>query len=173
MLSAQDLLVALKLLQHDAPTHSHTLLGKPLGLSQSQVQQAYEHLTDARLLRPGTWSPVRAALVNVLVKGVPYFLPAPQQGDQLVCGVATGCGAVSLPCVETAPLVWPYAGGESEGFPLTPLCPEAVTAAQRDPELHRLLALTDLVRSHRSSLKERSVAAQRLEQAILEPVAAY
>ncbi|MDO4264424.1 MAG: hypothetical protein Q4C67_09525, partial [Deinococcus sp.] len=167
------LLVALKLLQNDAPTHSLALLGKSLGLTQAQVQVAHEHLADARLLRPGTSTPVRAALVNVLVKGVPYFLPAPQQGDQMVHGVATGCGVVPLPCSETQPLVWPAEEGEAEGYALQPLCPEAVGAARRDPEMHRLLALVDLVRSHRSSLKERSLAAQRLEHAILEPVAAF
>lgn len=173
MLSAQDLLVVLKLRGRDAPTHSHALMGRSLGLRPAQVHQAYGQLADARLLRPGTLSPIRAAVVYALVKGVPYFLPAPQQGEQLVQGVATGCGVVPLPCGETQPVVWPDEAGEAEGFALTPLCPEAVIAAQHDPELHRLLALTDLVRSHRSSLKERSMAAQRLEQAILEPVAAY
>ncbi|MCY1702412.1 hypothetical protein [Deinococcus sp. SL84] len=173
MLSAQDLLVALKLLQEDAPTHSYALLGKTLGLSQAQVQQAYAHLTDARLLRSGSSAPVRAALVNVLVKGVPYFLPAPQQDEQLVRGVATGCSVAPLPGTEASPLVWPTEEGDAEGFAVEPLCPEAVGAARCDQRLHHLLALTDLVRSHRSSLKERSLAAQRLENAILEPVATY
>ena len=173
MLTAQDLLVALKLLDENTPTHSYALLGQSLGLSAADVQQAIKRLTASRLLREGSFSPIRAALVNVLVKGVPYFMPAPQATEQVVRGVATGCCVAPLPCGTTQSLVWPDPYGDAEGYPIEPLCPEAVTAARKDPRLYQLLALTDLVRSQRSSLKERSLAAQKLEQAILGPVAAY
>ncbi|WP_261663998.1 hypothetical protein [Deinococcus sp. Marseille-Q6407] len=172
MLSPQDLLVALKLLQAEAPTHSYALLGRSLGLSQTQVHEACERLTVSRLLRPGTFTPIRASLVSVLVKGVPYFLPAPQEGEELVRRVSTGCAVAPLPGTAAQPVVWPHEQGANEGYALQPLCPEAVGAAQRDPGLYQLLALTDLVRSHRSGLRERSLAAQRLEHLILEPVAA-
>lgn len=173
MLTAQDLLVALKLLDYESPTHSYSLLGKSLGLSSSDVQQAITRLTESRLLREGSFSPVRAALVNVLVKGVPYFLPAPSATEQVVRGIATGCCVAPLNCEGQYRLVWPDPHGDAEGYPIEPLCPEAVTAASKDPKLYRLLALTDLVRSQRSTLKERTLAAQKLEQAILGPVAAY
>lgn len=171
MLTAQDLLVALKLLEDDVPTHSYSLLGKSIGLSPTQVQEAITRLTESRLLRQGSFSPIRAALLNVLVKGVPYFLPAPQTDETIVRGVATGCCVASLPCGNSQPLVWPDPYGDAEGYAVEPLCPEAITAARKDAKLYELLALTDLIRSQRSSLKERSLAVQKLEQAILGPVA--
>ncbi|RTR30750.1 MarR family transcriptional regulator [Deinococcus radiophilus] len=149
------------------------MLGRSIGLSHTQVHQAHERLVASRLLRAGSSSPIRSSLVSVLTKGVPYFLPAPPQGDALVRGVATGCCVAPLPGSDAQRLVWPDEEGQAEGYAVQPLCTEAVQAARLDPQLHQLLALTDLVRSHRSSLRERSLAAQRLEHLILEPVAMY
>ena len=42
MLTAQDLLVAMKLLEDDAPTHSQNLLDKSMGLDAHQVQESLD-----------------------------------------------------------------------------------------------------------------------------------
>lgn len=102
---------------------------------------------------------------------MPYFLPAAEAETEQVRGVPTGCSVSPLMCGSAHTLVWPDPSGDAEGYAITPLCPEAVKAAKQSPKMHELLALTDLVRSHRSSLKERSQAAQRLEHLILGPVA--
>ena len=173
MLKPQDILLALKLLSPEKNTQSYSALARSVGLSKTEVAKSLERLVESRLIRSGTLVPYRSAISNVLIKGVPYFMPAPSgdaEGQEMaVFGVATGQQVALLPQLntETVPVVWPAENGQDSGYALTPICPEAPEAARQDPFVYRLLALTDLVRSHRSSLRERSVAAQAIENQVL------
>lgn len=176
MLKAHDILVLLQLLcaqqalqTMHKPELSYAKLAAATGLDRSEVRHSLERLQDSRLVRGQAFSPQRMAISNMLVSGVPYFLPG-KVGDAVVSGVPTGA---ALPEVGSglrgcgATLVWASAAGEAQGLPIEPLCESAVAAAQRSPALHHYLALIDLLRHPGCGVRERAQARAMLEARIL------
>jgi hypothetical protein len=154
-----DLVVALKLVL--CPGDRYESLAEALGMSLSVTHRAVRRLEQARLLILGKRNANRPGLLEFLVYGSPYAFPA-HLGPQ-VRGVPTA-GALAdfqseLPGESSA--VWPHIKGELRGPSLRPLHAGVPEAALRDHRLHRMLALTDLLRIGQA--RERQIAKRLLE----------
>ena len=153
-----DIVVALRLVL--SPGDRYDTLAEALGMSLSAAHRAVRRLEDARMLILGERKPVRMALLEFLVHGVPYAFPA-QLGPESR-GVPTA-GALAdfqpeLPAENGA--VWPHLKGAVRGPSLVPLHAGVPTAALRDHRLHRTLALADALRIGQA--RERRVAKRLL-----------
>lgn len=160
-----DLVVALRLTL--CPGDRYESLAEALGMSLSVAHRAVRRLEQARLLILGERYPVRPALIEFLAHGVPYVFPAhlgpeargvPTAGalDDFLSELPSGSGAV-----------WPHIKGTQRGAILKPLHTGVPEAALRDHRLHRLLALTDLLRIGQA--RERKVAKRLLETELKAP----
>lgn len=160
---AQDIVVALKLSLGDS-LPSYAELGQSLGMSASEVHAAVRRLQEARLLDPETKQVRAEALRNFLVHGVPYAFPASPKA--VTRGMPTAWAAPAMAgkisAADQMPPVWPDPEGKVQGAAVQPLYPSVPGAARRDPDLYRLLALTDALRIGRA--RERALAEQELGQ---------
>ena len=157
-----DLVVALRLVH--CPGDRYESLAEALDMSLSAAHRAVRRLEQARLLIAGRRTTNQGALIEFLVHGVRYVFPA-HLGPE-ARGVPTA-GALDdfqgeLPADCRA--VWPHIKGNERGPSLRPLHPGAPEAALRDCRLHRMLALTDVLRIGQA--RERHIA-ERLLQAEL------
>ncbi len=161
MLRPQDLLLALRIAAHGPDTLE--TLGVALGLSTSEVGNAVQRLTAARLLQARPRTVIRPALKDFAIYGAPYVFPA-ERGKR-ARGMPTATSAPPLSELFTSSpevLVWPTATGSVRGESLTPLYKTAPSAAEEDPKLYRLLVLFDAIRSGTARVRE--VASKLLAQ---------
>lgn len=169
-LKPQDLLVLLKVAAHPRQRWTYAALGEALSMSASETHASVKRAMVAGLAvslgREG-WVPVRPALLEFVLHGVRYVWPA--IAGPAKRGVPTAFGAEPLASLLNAPSteapVWAHAEGRAKGPTLSPLYRSAPKAALADPELHRLLALLDAVRSGRA--RERAMAAELLTTALV------
>jgi DNA-binding Lrp family transcriptional regulator len=157
----QDIVVALKF-SLGAAELSYAELGKDLGMSASEVHAAVRRLVEARLLDPETKLVRFEALRNFLVHGVPYAFPVSPKAVTRGMPTAWAAPAMSdkISAADQMPPVWPDPDGKVQGAAVQPLYPSVPGAARRDPELYRLLALTDALRIGRA--RERTIAEKEL-----------
>ena len=160
----QDILVLLKLcLWNDRPWR-HIDLSSELGLSQTEVSFALERCRVSGFLDEAKKRVLRSALLEFLSHGLKYVYPV--QPGALCRGMPTAHSAPPLSkkivSEEHDQYVWPYGDGKMRGQAIEPLYESVPLAAEKDPELHELLALVDALRVGRA--RERSLAAQELEK---------
>jgi hypothetical protein len=168
-MKGQDILVMLKLLCHSNEPWSYPRLAQDLGMSASEVHAAVKRCEVAGLYNRHTKLPRCKALEEFLLHGVRYVFPA--RLGAMTQGLPTSYGASPLSerlhvAAGERP-VMPLSGGPARGPEVKPLYRSAPEAAQRDPQLHELLALIDAIRTGRA--RERTLAEQilvrRLERA--------
>lgn len=171
-LKPQDLLVLLKVAAHPPQRWTYAALGEALAMSASEAHASVKRAVACGLAvsqgREG-WQPVRPALLEFVLHGVRYVWPATLGPAKR--GVPTSIGTEPLAsqlnvAVGEAP-VWAYPEGSAKGPTLSPLYRTAPQAALADPELHRLLALLDALRSGRA--RERALAADLMQAALGAP----
>lgn len=156
MLQAQDRVVVLAIVAYqrgrplDGPSWTYVELASWLGLSASRVHKSVRRAIVATLMSQDGKRVIQSALVELLIHGVRYVYP-PERGP-LARGIPTSISASPIQKQLTAsagstPVVWPSPRGTARGQTLTPLIPSAPDAAMRDPHLHALLAVVDVLRS--------------------------
>lgn len=166
MMKPQDILVLLKLTAHPGTSWTYSRLAESVGLSASETHASVQRLLLSGLARGAPMPvPVRAAVDEFLVHGLRYVFPAEYtrvtRGVPTAASASTVAGALGLVPPEL-PVVWPLSTGSVRGQGLVPIHPSVPAAALRDPELHELLALADLLRI--GSARERSLALKALQR---------
>lgn len=171
-LKPQDLLVLLKVAAHPPQRWTYVALGEALSMSASEAHASVKRAVAAGLAVAegrGEWQPVRPNLLEFLLHGVRYVWPA--LPGPVKRGVPTSFGTAPLAgLLNAAPgeaPVWAHPTGSAKGPTLSPLYRTAPEAALADPALHRLLALTDALRTGRA--RERSHAARLVEAELMSP----
>jgi hypothetical protein len=165
-LKPQDVVVLLKLsFPGERDKHTYSELGAELYLSASEVHASIRRATAARLITDaplGESNPIRLALSEFLVHGVPYAFPA--SFGSFTRGMPTsfaGPGFHGLIAESNEPPpVWPHSTGTVRGLALYPLYPTVPNAAQRDSRLYEALSLVDALRA--GAARERDVASSAL-----------
>lgn len=160
-----DVAVALRLLL--TPEERYEPLSDALVTSTSAVHRSVARLQLAGLCKPGGRTIIHSALKEFLLHGVRFAFPAVHGPERT--GVATGWTQASLvtrtPVGQTARvMVWATETGTVRGGSLVPLFPNVPAVAARDPRLHELLAMVDVLRTGTVD-ERRAVAALLGEQA--------
>jgi hypothetical protein len=149
-LKPQDVLLVLKLLAWGGMHGTFATLGKELGISASEANQAFHRARRAGLINPISDTPVKSAIAEFLIHALKYVLPVRPGGRTR--GIPTGFAAPPLSSsFERSPddsdlPVWPDPEGEHAGLEIRPLCRSAPGAAKRDERLYEWLVLADALR---------------------------
>jgi hypothetical protein len=166
-----DLLVCLELASADGAGRTYQEIGKAVGLSASEANQAASRAVRAGLLqttgdRSDKPTPNFGALLEFLEHGVRYAFFAVPGG--IVRGMPTAHSAPPLDALVQAnaepPLVWPDPEGTTRGQSIEPLYKTVPRAARTNPRLYELLALVDALRC--GSVRDRRLAMQEIERRI-------
>ncbi len=160
-MKGQDILVVSRLVT-SGPAKNYAELGKELGMSASEAHAAIRRLVKARLLDVDKKTVFRKRLRLFLLYGVPYVFPATT--GEITRGMPTawaveGCGERMN--IDELPPVWPYSEGTVRGQAVKPLYDSVVTAASKNSQLYKLLALIDVLRLGRA--RERGLAKEKLK----------
>lgn len=153
----QDILLLLKVFLHVGKEWRIIDLARDLDLSPSEVTHGLERLRHCGLLDSSKRKLHRAAVLEFLVHGLKYVFPADR--GTIVRGLPTAHSYNST-VVHDMAYVWPCEDGPSKGIAISPLYDSVPYAAQRDEELHRLLALIDSLRVGR--VREQNDATEEL-----------
>jgi len=172
VLKSQDALVACKVFSLGEDPWSYRSLSGDVFLSLAETHDSVGRCLDAGLLardRRGKFQAARRRIFDLCAVALPTFC-YPERG-RMARGVPTSVHASCLaglfpPAASSSVVVWPCEGGELVGGEsLLPVYPTAPQAALRDPILHKLLALVDVVRV--GSLAERRSATEMLKEAVV------
>lgn len=162
----QDVLVLLKLCLWQERNWRHMDLALELGLSQTEVSFALARCRASGFLDEAKKRVNRSALLEFLAHGLKYVYPV--QPGSLCRGMPTAHSAPPLlkriVSDEHDQFVWPYGEGKMRGQAIEPLYESVPLAAEKDPQLHELLALVDAMRVGRA--REKSIASEELENRI-------
>lgn len=162
MLKPQDVLVLLKLAVLDTDWTYADLAGS-LGVSASETHAAVRRATSAGLYSELSGRPIRSALLEFVLHGVPYAYHAEREAPTSR-GMQTGFAAPPLDGASEyayeARFVWPTPDGKDSGWTVKPLYRSVPHAASQDSRLYALLALVDELRIGRA--RERSRAAEEI-----------
>jgi DNA-binding Lrp family transcriptional regulator len=165
-LKPQDLLVALKLAVSESKTPpAYAELASSVGLSASEVYQAVRRCRRSGLIHDGL-VPDREALVELVIHGIRYLMPA--ERGAATRGMPTSHGVSPLKELlangDTPPPVWPDPEGTIRGEALKPIYRSVPAAARQDHKLHECLALVDAMRAGRA--RERAMAKEHFTRMI-------
>jgi hypothetical protein len=163
MLKPQDILIALKLITAGDKKPSRFLLARELCMSSSEIHEGIGRAQKSRLLTEDE-RPRLSALLEFLVHGLPYCLPA--EHGSIAKGIPTSFAGPPLNAQivfdqDALIPVWPHSDGTARGYELKPIYRSAPDAALKDPKLYELLALVDAVRNGRA--RERKLAISHLQ----------
>jgi len=158
MLRPQDLVIALHLATGQVLPQRG--MAAALGVSQAEISHALRRLRKGHLLAE-SGEVVVPNLLEFCIHGVRYAFAAdvgrPLRGMPTVAMVSPLKERLSG---DEGVVVWPAPDGSERAPALEPLHPCVVHAAQRDPKLHRMLALLDAIRIGRNRM--RTLAAELL-----------
>jgi len=173
----QDIAVLLKIVVSPSNWMNKDI-AEALFLSPAEVSYSLQRSALAQLIDPSKKKVMRKAFLEFIQYGLPHVFPAIK--GSIATGVPT---AFSSPVMsrylmtnQSGPVmsrylmtnqsgemvVWPDAEGEARGESVTPLYPNAVKAALRDPELYELLALVDAMRL--GKVREKEIALKLLKE---------
>lgn len=162
----QDILILLKLCLWRDRAWRHVDLAAELGLSQTEISFALERCRHSGFLDSAKKRVLRSSLMEFLEHGLKYIYPV--QPGPICRGMPTAHSALPLAkrIVSDADdqYVWPWADGQVRGQGIMPLYESVPHAAQKDSQLHELLALVDALRVGRA--RERNIALEELEKRI-------
>lgn len=160
----QDIAVLLKLIIVK-PGWMNKTIADDLYLSPSEISYSLQRSAQAELVNPERKKVMRKTFLEFIQYGLPRVFPAIR--GPIVVGVPT---AYSTPIIAeklmtnelTERIVWPYAEGSARGESISPLYPNAVKAALKDPEMYQLLSLVDVMRLGR--IREKEIALKLLSE---------
>jgi len=161
----QDVLILLKILSLNDKGFKLIDLCQSIGVSLSEVSDSISRSVFAHLIAPDKKTPMRKAIYEFLVHGLPYVFPA--QPGALVVGIPTAYSAEPLSDtfgVED-PVVWSDTEGVIKGQEIPVFHPKQGQAAKADKNLYELLALTDALRIGKA--REKKIAGEELKKRIL------
>ena len=167
-LKPQDVVVAIRYSLNRHINIAFSKLALDLKLSISEVHGAFKRAQLSGLINSENEYPSanRIALKEFLIHGLKFSFPAYTGG--MTRGVLTGLSGSSIRShfseTESLPFVWPDADGADRGVSLLPLYPTLPSAAKRDPELHEILSLIDIIRI--GAAREREIAESELRKRI-------
>jgi len=154
--------VLLKVLARGNKPWRHLELAYELGMSQSEVSSALERSRRLGLLDDSKKKIQKPALKEFLKYALKFVFPT--EPGPLVRGLPTAHSAPPLVskivAKESDKYVWPYGEGNVRGQAIEPLYPSVPDAAKKDPKLHQLLALVDVLRVGRA--REQALALDEL-----------
>jgi len=166
-LKPQDIILALKLILTSGSDWRMTDIAQDLFISQSEVSTGLKRLMQAKLIDSAKKNVLRANLYEFLIHGLKYAFPASLGSVQR--GIVTAYSAEPIASLiqggAATAVVWPWGEGDVRGEALVPLYPTLPQAAMKDPDLYRLLSLSDTLRIGRA--REQKLAAQELKKAIM------
>lgn len=160
-LRPQDVVVLLGLLVRHGSRPPIARLGQELAISASEVHASLQRLKQARIIAEdegGSWLRLHA-VEEFLIHAVKYAFPA--RRGEVTRGVPTATSALTVDGRTNPaafPLVWPHAQGQLLGTALHPLYRTVPDAALRDPALHELLAIVDVIRNGDDALAATAAA---------------
>jgi DNA-binding MarR family transcriptional regulator len=163
-LQPADLLIVAKLAVSDDPDASVRALAAELGLSKSSVATSLLRLQALDLVKDagkGGRRVNRLALRDCFEHAIRWLAPA--RAGKFELGLPTAHTSETMAnklSGDVDPVVIPLPHGPMRGRAVTPLHPAAPKAAERDPKLHRLLAVLDSFRI--GGAREREVARAEL-----------
>jgi hypothetical protein len=127
-----------------------------------ETHNAIKRLTMARLLSTDHRVPRRTALVDFLLKGVPYAFPAELGAETRGVPTAHAAPPLDADFSSSDAVVWPSANGDRRGAAVEPLYEGAPMLVRRNPALYELLTLVDAIRVGRA--RERELATKVLRE---------
>ena len=161
VLKPQDVVLALYLA--GAPPQTQSQLGRVLGLSQAEINNALRRLRAARLLLEDARSVIVPNLLEFCLHGVKYaYAPVVGRARRGIPTAGLASPLKGKVLGEEGELVWPSAEGTVRAASLEPLHPCVIVASQSDARLHELLALVDGIRVGKSRMR------QLAERALIE-----
>jgi hypothetical protein len=167
-MQGQDIALLLKLATLNEPTVLSKELTASLFISPSEVSKSLKRCVEADLLYvSGLEKRVnRTALLEFLAHGLKYVFPPIRVS--MARGIPTAAATEPLKSRMLddgePPTVWSYAEGTVRGLSIAPLYKAAPKAALLNAKFHRVLALSDAIRSGRT--RERNLAIELLEKEI-------
>lgn len=161
----QDVLVLLKMISLNTPDFKLVDLAQSLGISLSEVSDSISRSVYANLVASDKKTPMRNAIYEFMIYGLPYVFPA--RPGALVVGVPTAHSAPPLSASfgDTDPVVWADPDGTVKGQEIPPFHPKQAYAAKLDIQLYEMLALIDALRVGKT--REKKIAKEELKQKIL------
>ena len=161
----QDIIILLKIISLNIPDFKLLDLSQSLGISLSEVSDSISRSVYANLIAPDKKTPMRNAIYEFLIHGLPYVFPA--RPGPLVIGIPTAHSAPPLSATFGAvePVVWPDPDGSVRGQEIPPFHPKQAYAAKLDIQLYEMLALIDALRIGKT--REKKIAKEELKQKIL------
>jgi hypothetical protein len=131
MMSAQDIVILLKIVSYGAQPWFQKPLSEELGISQSEISKSLNRSKYAGLLAPNGKTVMRMALFEFLQYGLRYVFPI--KPGPVVRGIPTSHSAKPLSdeIQSSEAYVWPYAKGSVRGHSILPLYPSVPEAAMK------------------------------------------
>lgn len=162
----QDLLILFKIISNGSSSWQQKPLAESLCMSQSEISQSLKRSEYAGLINLKTKIIMRLALMEFLQYGFCYVFP--QKPGAVVRGIETAHSIEPLKSkiISEEIYVWPYPKGKIKGHGITPIFPSAIEASIKDEKLHKILALTDVLRIGRA--REKEMAIFELKKIILD-----
>lgn len=160
----QDIAVLLKIIL-SKPDWMNKEIAEGLFLSPAEISYSLQRSALAELLDQSKRKVMRNTFLEFIQYGLPRVFPA-----------IKGAIAIGIPTAYSSPVmsaylmtnqfnevvIWPYAEGEARGESISPLYPNAVKAALKDPELYELFSLVDVMRL--GKVREKEIAFKLLKE---------
>jgi hypothetical protein len=164
-LKGSDVLVLGGLIAIDGDAWTYRSLADDLGVPHAVVQRALSRARAVDLFSPERRAVHLPNFEEFSVHALRYLVPGAL--GAIVPGIPAAWAAEPVAKAirssgEDLPPVWPSAHGTVRGQSLEPLHPAAVEAAERWPDLGRLLAILDSLRT--GDLRVREVAERLLSE---------
>lgn len=135
---------------------SYRALADAVGLSQGETHNAVRRLAAARLVRPDTRAVHVGGLLEFLVGGVPYAVPATPGPEARGVPTAHAAPPLAREFPGAEPLVWAAVNGDRRGVTIEPLYAGAAVTVLRNLPLYALLTLVDALRVDRARERQRA-----------------
>lgn len=165
MLQPLDVVICMKLVSCNREFPGYEYLATELSIGISSAHRSVRRLQLAGLMTSAL-SPIRSALLELLVYGVRYvYFVKPGEPTR---GIPTAHSAPPLSKLiggDSDVPVWPHPTGKVRGFAVKPLHKSVPEAALKDPKLYELFALVDTMRIGR--VRERELAREELRKRLL------
>ncbi len=162
MLRALDIVVLLKVHVLGEPSRGQMQIASLLGISSRSVNEALKRGAASKLYSPDRRQLNLAAMEDMLLHGLRYFLPA--ERGTLTRGMPTAWATPPLSNLmatsQEPPPVWPHPEGELRGIGFIPLHPCVPAAAKQDACLYEFLAIVDALRG--GTAREMALAGDEL-----------
>ncbi len=162
----QDVIVLLKIISLNDPAFRLVDFAQSIGVSLSEVSDSISRSVFAHLIAPNKKTPMKNAIYEFLVHGLPYVFPV--RPGALVIGMPTAYSAPPLSDTfgNDNPVVWATSDGEVKGQEIPTFHPKQAFAAKEDNKLYELLALTDALRIGKA--REKRMAEADLKKRLLK-----